>query len=644
MIDQDIDWGSEVAQDTFPSQIVILDAGAQYVDLIRKAAERHGFPAVILPIDTLIEEFPSTAKAVIVSGGPGNAHVNDAIMPDRRVWEQDEMPTLNICYGMQAFALHTGGNVSTRGARQDGRKVSQLDTTQPIFTGVRAESTALFTHGDFVDSVPENVQVIGRHETEAGRVISAIVKSNHIGLQFHPEVFDDTPQGYEIFGNFFKLVAGLEPNEQYLAQQMTRQIKDKQRQIMERVGDKHVIAFVSGGVDSVTAVSLAKDIIAPEKLHMYYIDNGYMRDEDDDVIEMLKRAGLDVQIIYAESDFEQACAIIGNIAIGPLINTVNPVSKRRIIGEEFVNVQDRIVAELGLSQNEVVLLQGTNAADRIESGNSKGGTRTEQIKEHHNQVQRVRDLNPLEPLDDLFKDEIRALAIALGLPEEIAYRQPFPGPGTAIRILGLEKGGYSEVSTESEALISDFIGLFNRQHGTEINSRLLPVRSVGVGGDSRSHIQATALEGTLDSGILAELSGQLTENFRGVTNRVVHKLAGQALSEIEPTVTQLTREVRRTLRDADGIVHKVMREMGLLRTIEQMPVVLLPMGSKGNRSIVLRPITTRTHMTVQAMLPELHLPRVFYETISRRILEDVKGISYVFLDATNKPPGTTEWE
>lgn len=635
----------EFAPEVAPTQVVILDAGAQYVDLIRKATERHGFPATILPIDTPIEEFPMTTKAVIVSGGPGNSHANDAIMPDCRIWEQDDLPSLNICYGMQALALHVGGNVVTRGSRQDGRKTTQLDVSQPIFTGVRIESTALFTHGDFVDSVPENVQVIGQYETDAGRVISAIATGRHTGVQFHPEVFDDTPQGYEIFGNFFRFTAGMEPDEQYLASRMTRQIEQKHRQIADRVGDKHVIAFVSGGVDSVTAVSLAKGVIAPEKLHMYYIDNGYMRDEDDDVIEMLQRVGLDVQIIHAEKEFEQACADIGGVAVGPLIETVNPVHKRRIIGEEFVNVQDRIVAELGLSQDEVVLLQGTNAADRIESGNSKGGAKTtEQIKEHHNQVQRVRDLNPLEPLDDLFKDEIRALAVSLGLPEDIAYRQPFPGPGTAIRILGLEEGGYSEVSAESEVLITEFIDNFNQRRGTNLYSRLLPVRSVGVGGDSRSHIQATALEGLIDSETLTELSDMLTDSFLRATNRVVYKLDGRPLAELEPTATKLTREVRRTLRDADRVVHEVMREMGLLRSIEQMPVVLLPMGSRSNRSIVLRPITTRTHMTVQAMLPELHLPQEFYMAISNRILSVVAGISHIFLDVTDKPPGTTEWE
>lgn len=645
MVDNEADFKPEAFSEKFPPQVVILDAGAQYVDLIRKASERHGFPAVVLPIDTPFEAFPNTTKAIIVSGGPGNSHLEGAVMPDRSIWDQEDTPSLNICYGMQALALHHRGTVSTRSLRSDGRRPTRLNPAHPVFRGVREETVALFTHGDFVDSVPETVEVIGRHDSEETEVISAIAVGRHVGVQFHPEVFDDTPQGYEMFGNFFEFIAGIKPNEEYLASQMARQISDKHQYIKERVGDKDVVAFVSGGVDSVTAVALARSVIAPEKLHMYYINNGFMRDEDDTVIEMLRRAGLEVQIIHAEGEFEQSCAQIGGVAIGPLIETVNPVHKRRIIGEEFVNVQDRIVAELGLSKDQVVLLQGTNAADRIESGNSKGGTATEQIKEHHNQVQRVRDLNPLEPLDDLFKDEIRALAVALGLPEEIAYRQPFPGPGTAIRILGLEEGGYSEIPSESEAKIAGFVDNFiERRGGMPLYARLLPVRSVGVGGDSRSHIQATALEGPSDAQMLAELSDALTDNFRGVTNRVVYKLAGKPLAALEPTTTKLTREVRRTLRNADSIVHEVMRDMGLLRAIEQMPVVLLPMGTSGKRSIVLRPITTRTHMTVHAMLPDLHLPRKFYEIVSSRILQEVDGISHIFLDITDKPPGTTEWE
>jgi GMP synthase PP-ATPase subunit len=576
--------------------------------------------------------------------------------------------------------------------------------------GIRKETTALFTHGNFVEDVPEQVKVIATHETKEGEtVISAIAVGSHIGVQFHPEVFDDTPQGYEIFGNFFAEVAQVEPNANFLERRLDDIVAKKRHEIRERAGEKHMIAFVSGGVDSVTALKLATSEVEDGKLHACYVDNGYMRDEDEEVIEMLRRAGHEVEIIHAEEIFEQAYAdfedmpellrtaeglsaqlqqlnpdtevtalekdqiirlpdadgvmeewrikhvsdpdnasgmqsVLLNKRIGPLINTIHPQHKRRIVGDTFTMIQNQIIASLGLTQEEVVLLQGTNAADRIESGFSNGGGETAEIKQHHNMVKSVRDLNPLEPLDDLFKDEIRALAVHLGLPDEIAYRQPFPGPGTVIRILGLMEEGFDQRDKASTALINELVEGFNEDFGANLKSTLLPVRTVGVGGDERSHIQATALEGDVSAEALAFLAHELPTKFRETTNRVIYKLGGEDLDQLHPIPTKLTRDVRLTLRHADRITFEVMREMGVLRAIEQFPVVILPVGADGKRSIVLRPITTRTHMTVQAMLPDIHLPREFYDAITERILAEVPGISHVFLDVTNKPPGTTEWE
>lgn len=709
MTESDVLRSPESRIDEYPPIIGILDAGAQYVDMIKKACERHGYPAQVIPIDTPLELIKTEYKGIIVSGGPSDTFGEDAPMPDSRLWESD-IPTLNICYGMQALAQSSGGTVSKRPYRQDGRVTTELDKKHPLFMGIRKDTTALFTHGNFVEDVPEDFQVIGEHQDKSGeRVISAIVKGCHVGVQFHPEVFDDTPQGYEIFGNFFNEFAKIEPNTEFSERQLEDFVAKKRREIKERVGDKHVIAFVSGGVDSVTALELAASEVQQGKLHAYYVDNGFMRDEDEEVIQMLRRAGHEVQILRAEEEFEQAFAdfddmpetirtydglladiqarnpeegfetleeeqiirltnasgdpeewrikSIGSSAhdknpdvvlqkrIGPLIDTIHPQHKRRIVGDRFTKLQNDIVASLGLTQEDVVLLQGTNAADRIESGFSKGGGQTTaEIKQHHNMVQSVRDLNPLEPLDDLFKDEIRALAVYLGLPDEIAFRQPFPGPGTVIRILGLMEGGFDERDEASNALITELLDGLNEEYSCSLKPSLLPVRSVGVGGDERSHIQATALEGDVDPQTLATIGNEIPTKFKELTNRVIYRLGGESLDDLQPVPTKLTRDMRRMLRKADRITFEVMREMGLMREIEQFPVVLLPMGKDGKRSIVLRPITTKTHMTVQAMLPGIHLPEEFYEIITSRILNEVEGISHVFLDITNKPPGTTEWE
>lgn len=190
-------------REQFPPEMVILDAGAQYVDLIKKACERHGFPAVVLPIDTPIEDLPPTTKGIFVSGGPADTFAENAPMPDTRIWDQDEIPTFNICYGAQALAQHKGGSVGARTYRADGRVTTTFDTSHAVFNGVREKSSALFTQGNFIDEVPDDVVVIGEHriqltddEDDPGeRVISAIATSDgrHIGTQFHTEIFDDTP-------------------------------------------------------------------------------------------------------------------------------------------------------------------------------------------------------------------------------------------------------------------------------------------------------------------------------------------------------------------------------------------------------------------------------------------------------------------
>lgn len=626
-------------------RVVVLDAGAQYVDMIKKASERQGFPTEILPIDSPFEKLPKSVEAVIVSGGPSSSHSEGAPMPDKKLWQQNGIPTFNICYGMQAFALSSGGRISTRGYRADGRHTTQLDTSHPLFTKVRHDSQALFTHGDFVDNIPSDIKVIGQHTAQNGeQIISALARGPHVCVQFHPEITDDTPQGFEMFGNFFKYIAKIQPDPKFLKDFQQRLIKRKQELIKKRVGDKHMIAFVSGGVDSVTAVMLAKNVVPQDRLHMYYIDNGYMRVEDDTVIKELAQAGLNVYKIDATKEFEHATSIMDGVNVGPLVKTTNPMHKRRIIGEAFIDVQDRIVAELGLTQDDVVLLQGTNAADRIESGHSKGGGKTEQIKEHHNQVKRARDLNPIEPLDDLFKKEIRELAMTLGLPEHIAYRQTFPGPGLAVRILGLDKDGFTMHDEKVAASLNGAIAKLNKTHDAQLSAQLLPVRSVGVGGDSRSHIQAVALEGEVDNTALAAISASLTNDFRSLVNRVVYKLGGPSIANLVPIETHATREARETLRRADAIAMEEMRIQNIGRKIEQFPIVLLPLGTKNNRSIVLRPLYTQDYLTAQALLPEVHLPESFFRSTCKRILAEVAGVSHVFIDLTSKPPGTIEWE
>jgi GMP synthase (glutamine-hydrolysing) len=627
------------------SRVAILDAGGQYVDLVRKAVERQGIPADVLPLDTALDKIEGKYGAIIISGSPASSHEQEAPQPDASIWDS-RLPLLGICYGMQAMVVARGGQVAKNAIREDGRVTTRVDTTHPIFKGIKKDFTGLFTHGDFVKSLPSDFQVLGSHKLSDGSTAySAVALDNKIGVQFHPEVFDDTPEGYQLFKNFLLSIAGLKADNNFRKRQLQELIKAKHEQIAKLAGERHVIAFVSGGVDSSVTATLAAGVIPKDRLHAYYIDNGFMRDEDNLVIEELQAAGIPVEKIDAVADFEQAEITIDGKPSGPLTNVTDPETKRQIIGKAFVEIQNRLITSLKLT--EAMLLQGTNAADRIESGHSTGDSHTMTIKTHHNQVREVQELKAagllIEPIDDLFKDEVRELGCELGLPDDLVERQPFPGPGLAIRIITAAESDTNLETAPEQAAIQQFLD----KRTTKAQAQLLPIRSVGVGGDERSHLSVAALEnGDFTDVELAKLGADLPAHFRETVNRVIYALGPKPLNKYSLTKTLLTADVRAQLRQADKIVFEEMRAADLLGNIKQFPVVLLPLSfdKPGDRSIVLRPVITSTFMTVQAMLPGCDLPNDFLNKLSIRILTEVKGISQVFLDLTNKPPATTEWE
>ncbi len=607
--------------------------------MVKKAAQRLGYPATVLPLNTPVAELEKTYKAIVISGSPANPDSTDIPMPDPELWKSN-LPIFGICFGMQAMALAAGGQAVKGAVREDGRVTTKVDTSHPLFHGTKEDFTGLFTHGIFVTKVPKPFRIIGQHRLSTSeRAISAIAHGNKVGVQFHPEVFDDTPEGYEVFRNFFTRVAQLEPDKAFQSQQLHSMIETKRAQIRQKVQGRKVIAFMSGGVDSSVAATLAAPVT---DLEAFYIDTGYMRDEDEEVIDFLKKIGMDVQKIDASQTFAKASMTIDGKRYGPLETTSDPQAKRRIIGKTFIDVQNDIIINLGLELDKVALLQGTNAADRIESGYSTGDTHTQTIKTHHNLVPEARDLDPIEPLDDLFKDEIRALGAELGLPEDIVWRQPFPGPALAIRILHTSKDDDYTHSASEQKEVQDY----TTQRAADLHTALLPVRSVGVGGDERSHLSAVALQGKADWALLAQLAHDLPSHFRGRINRVVYALGDKPLDKLSVTETHATQKVRQQLRHADRIVFEEMRSADVMRSITQFPVVLLPLGfgKTGERSIVLRPVVTSTFMTVQAMVPSRDLSETFIRRCANRILDEVPGTSQVFLDLTNKPPGTTEWE
>jgi GMP synthase (glutamine-hydrolysing) len=658
MVDIDTQANKEPSPEIFrpTNRIAVMDYGGQYVDLIEKACQRLGFPAEVIPFDTPVDVIEKNYGAVIMSGSPASSQEKDAPMPSKSLWNA-KVPVLGICYGMHAMVSAHGGKVIRGDSRQDGRVTTEIDISHPLFHDTKANQTALFTHGNFVEEVPESFTVLGKHqidvETEEGlvesqTVVSAIARDNKVAVQFHPEVFDDSPEGYQIFKNFFSNIAELEPDLELLNHNTDAVIAGLRTEIREAVGEKHVIAFVSGGVDSSVATALAASEIPPERLHAYYIDNGFMRDEDDAVIDLLKHLGVQVKKIDATEQFLNATITIDGITSAKLRDVTDPQQKRLIIGKTFIDIQNQIVKDLGL--DSAMLLQGTNAADRIESGNSKGSKQTAVIKTHHNQVKEVAELKEqgllIEPLSNLFKDEVRIVGRHLGLPTEVVDRHPFPGPGLAIRIL--TSRGDERLSITINDQVNRFVAKDPALSLSNTKALVLPLRNVGVGGDERSHVAPVAITSeTATWEQISKLATSIPARFRDQINRVIFALGPQLLENMTVTPTTLGDEERLQLRLADKIVFEEMRKFDVIKDIKQCPVVLLPLcfgNNPGQRSIVLRPVHTSTFMTVQAMVPDRDLPADFVHECTRRILKEVSGISQVFLDMTNKPPGTTEWE
>jgi GMP synthase (glutamine-hydrolysing) len=328
------------------SRVAILDAGGQYVDLVKKAVERQGIPADVLPLRTPHDKIEDKYGAIIISGSPASSQTETAPQPDPAIWNSP-LPILGICYGMQAMVSAHGGQVAKNAVREDGRVTTIVDTTHPLFSGLSKKFTGLFTHGDFVKTIPAGFTMLGSHVlTDGSTAYSALAKGNKLGVQFHPEVFDDTPEGYQLFQNFLEHIAALQPDKKFHEQQLKHTVATKQQRLAKQAGNNHIIAFVSGGVDSSVAATLAAGVIPQPRLHAFYIDTGFMRDEDERVIEALQAAGLAVQKVDATKEFENGTVTTDSVTYGPLLSVIDPEQKRKIIGKVFVDIQNRLITSL----------------------------------------------------------------------------------------------------------------------------------------------------------------------------------------------------------------------------------------------------------------------------------------------------------
>ncbi len=595
--------------------IVVLDFGGQYAHLIANRIRRLHVHAEIRPPDTPVAHLDHAA-GLILSGGPASVYAPDS-PPFNAALLHCGKPILGLCYGHQLISQQLGGTVEPGTTMEFGAAVAHVTRPEGVLAGLEPRQPVWMSHRDTVQVPPPGFAVLA--STEHCPVAAMGDPQRRIwGLQFHPEV-THTAAGMQILERFVDLCscARTWTMQHYLEQTTAR--------VVTQAAGRRVFLLVSGGVDSSVSFLLLNQALGEDRVLGLHIDNGFMRQGETALVERLMQASgfRNLEVVDASREFLAAVA-----------GVADPEEKRRRIGEEFIAVRDRALARLGLDPDEWLLGQGTLYTDTIESGGTRHAAT---IKTHHNRVGVIERLlaegRVVEPLDQLYKDEVRELGEQLGLPHHLVWRHPFPGPGLAVRCLC--QGPRSEI-VHLDSLTAAARGIAAR-HGFELS--VLPLRSVGVQGDARTYAHPALVSGPRQWGPLEAVSTEVTNALPGI-NRVVYRLAGPAAAPARMHEAYLTQSRLDLLRQADDIVMRGLEEHGLMAAVTQMPTVLLPLSADGQReSLVLRPVVTDDFMTARFAV----LPDTFLDQVGERLLS-LAGIENVFYDITHKPPGTVEWE
>jgi len=499
--------------------VAVIDFGSQYTQLIVRRVRELGFFARLYSL----EEFPGIGEpgAIILSGGPKSTADADAPDIDFEALRRFGVPVLGVCYGMQLLNIRFGGSVEPSDRREYGPAKLVPTLCEGLFEGVSEESQVWMSHSDTVEAIPPNGEVLARNQR--GTPVALRWGERFYGIQFHPEV-THSHEGTRILHNFLLQAARLEP---FRIDDFKKELIDG---IRERVRGRQVVCGVSGGVDSTVLAVLLHE--AGVEVRAIFVDHGLMRkDEGEEVRNNFHRLGVPIETVDASDLFLER-----------LSGVPEPEKKRDIIGNLFVDVFWDSVGEVEL------LAQGTLYPDVIESA-SNARSKASKIKTHHNRVDRILELQEegkvLEPLAELFKDEVRALGASLGIPHDILHRHPFPGPGLAVRCPG-------EISEDRLAIIRECDAIFIshlKDHGWydkvwQAYAALVPVRTVGVKGDERSYEWAISLRAVVSEdamtadwvelpySILRETSHEILNSVAGV-NRVLYDVSTKPPASIE---------------------------------------------------------------------------------------------------------------
>lgn len=487
--------------------IVVLDFGAQYSKLIARRVREAGVFSLILPYSVSAEDIKAMEPAgIIFSGGPASVHADEAPLCDQAIFDLD-IPILGICYGAQLMAQQLGGTVERADKREYG--IAHLDHSDGsrLLAGLDAQTQVWMSHGDMVTTLPEGFSVIGTTEN-CPFAAFAHGENKRYGVQFHPEVVH-TDQGKDLFKNFVHTICECDHRWN-----MGSFVDMAVENIREQVGDKHVLCGLSGGVDSSVAAVLIHKAIG-DQLTCVFVNNGLMRKGETDLVQQVFQDNFHINLRYVDAE---------KLFLDALEGVSEPEKKRKIIGKLFIDVFEDQATKMGHMD---FLAQGTLYPDVIESVSANGGPSVT-IKSHHNVggLPEKMNLDLLEPLRELFKDEVRALGHELGLPDEVNYRHPFPGPGLGVRCIGeITKERLDTLRDADEIFIDEIIAADLYSDIWQALVCLLPVRSVGVQGDERTYEEVCSLRAvTSEDAMTADWFRFPPEVLQRISNRICNEV------------------------------------------------------------------------------------------------------------------------
>ena len=622
-------------------KIVVLDFGSQYAHLIAKRFRMLGYYSEIALPNADVSTFENV-KGIVFSGGPSSVY--DEKVPEFNSKILDlEIPILGLCYGHYIVQQGYNGKIGKAAVGEFGFSTLELNDKVkcPLFEGIEKNQQVWMSHQDGVFELGDGFETVGSTK-DCKYAATQNLEKKRFSLQFHCEV-KDTPCGNQIFENFAKYCEMSQNWDQDTVLQIILE------QIKTQAEGKNVLLFLSGGVDSTITFALLNKALGQDRVLGLHIDNGFMR----------KNESKNVDIAYRKFGFENFIVEDASESfLKAIAGLSDPQKKRMAVGENFITVRNEVVAKQHLDEDKWLLAQGTLYPDIIESGGTKN---SHTIKTHHNRVQGIQDLIArgliIEPIRDLYKDEVRAIGKKLGLDDELVMRHPFPGPGLSINVLCNDGKSWTskddeELAAAKKELDEIKLDMFCAHCTQDLKRTVLPVRSVGVQGDFRTY-RFPALLTFKNEGNgfyhfpgkrekIEECSSTITNAAKFLNRTCIKLYQKPSVKDEDLKLQEGFCDKRRLdqLREVDNIVLTELHKSGWYNKIFQHLTIDLPYASAENKAtFVLRPVISEDVMTARfAMLPEELL-----NTIVHKIAE-LDFVDALYFDATNKPPATFGWE